>query len=674
MINEEDRDNTESKHTQKGGASVTGGRKKRKKMKTTTTKTTTSTLASSKSSTSTTKSGKRVKKERKMRNEDGDVNDMKEEHNEGYAQGQKKRRRKKANNNNNKDYESESNASEGEGEGEVKMKHKTSSSKTSSSKTRTKQETGNDGRSDRRRSRGGEQREKEKASGHVASSDKSSRIQDKAKEDGNQESIDHYRVGTIVFFENCVEGFDDVTLVDIYEYYDQVVAVAGQLRLKHPTSVVVWSKPPYPEAIIGTDLEVLHQYLIMKYLIHDHGILVIQPELHQELLSRKTQMAYSSFVNFLINAVHEMVDCLIAYETSQLQMHVLPPKSTNKELVHTVLDLYQTQVGALAKTLSEGYRFTEGMSGGIDWLYPECSVIVNSRKYVQRCLPAPDELYPLLVTGLGGSGTHNIANSLRSMGVQVRHEMIDRDGSVCWFYGGNDVYAASSYPHHARLNPAESTLFSPRFSHVIQVIRCPMRQISSFTSHLPASYDFMRSQMKAMPTELVNKRRKVAFSRNESCPRGDACNLHFSALSWVYWNNHIHTYTDVIFHTENSTSLLDNICHYLSVKQGVIKCTHDMAVQETAGSSNTNLDQNGKPTNRFPLNVLKNMVGLADSWLPGHKRDTTFVRGSKAHELHREYSLADVASLDADLAKEIQQVSLLYGYDSPDVCHDEKLR
>jgi hypothetical protein len=243
------------------------------------------------------------------------------------------------------------------------------------------------------------------------------------------------------------------------------------------------------------------------------------------------------------------------------------------------------------------------------------------------------------------------------MGVHVKHEMLDRDGSVSWFYAGNDVYAASSYPHHARLDPLDSSFFSPRFSHIIQVIRCPMRQISSFTSHLPASYDFMRSQMHVMTTPLVEQRREVAFNKNEACQRGDTCNLHFSALSWVFWNNHIHSYTDVIFRTENTTSLLDNICHYLSIKQGVMKCTHDMAVS-------VRQQEDFKPTESNLLEWIQGLVGGKRSGI---------VSGSKAHDLHREYSLSDVASIDPGLAKEIQQVSLLYGYTSPDVCFDEYL-
>lgn len=122
-----------------------------------------------------------------------------------------------------------------------------------------------------------------------------------------------------------------------------------------------------------------------------------------------------------------------------------------------------------------------------------CRRFHNTRKYHPACMSRPAVLYPLLVTGLGGSGTHDLASRLRAEGCRIMHEEIQTDGSVSWFYAVNDVEAHTQYPHHAQLTNPTST--SPRFLHVYHLVRCPMQQISSFTTHLNASYDFIRKHV-----------------------------------------------------------------------------------------------------------------------------------------------------------------------------------
>lgn len=68
-------------------------------------------------------------------------------------------------------------------------------------------------------------------------------------------------------------------------------------------------------------------------------------------------------------------------------------------------------------------------------LPPSCQRVANSRKDEPGCLVAETEVaavtvYPLLVTGLGGSGTHEATTQLRSSGVDVAHEEIRPDGAV----------------------------------------------------------------------------------------------------------------------------------------------------------------------------------------------------------------------------------------------------
>ncbi len=84
-----------------------------------------------------------------------------------------------------------------------------------------------------------------------------------------------------------------------------------------------------------------------------------------------------------------------------------------------------------------------------------CAHLVYNRQYDSRCLPimrydhtqsgtwgyfrphsssssseADRGVLPLLVTGLGGCGSHSLSNTLRGAGYEVRHEGLDRDGAV----------------------------------------------------------------------------------------------------------------------------------------------------------------------------------------------------------------------------------------------------
>ena len=60
----------------------------------------------------------------------------------------------------------------------------------------------------------------------------------------------------------------------------------------------------------------------------------------------------------------------------------------------------------------------------------QCQRYVNTRKYQVGCMSPPSSLYPILITGLGGCGSHHIAQRLGRMGLQLPHEELGGDGSV----------------------------------------------------------------------------------------------------------------------------------------------------------------------------------------------------------------------------------------------------
>ena len=139
---------------------------------------------------------------------------------------------------------------------------------------------------------------------------------------------------------------------------------------------------------------------------------------------------------------------------------------------------------------------------------PVCRSLLNTRKYLKECHGPKATVYPLLITGLGGSGTHAVALRLREMGVDVDHEHIAAQGAVGWMYAVNDVISGLPYPFRGRL--ADSSDTSPRFEQVVHVVRCPMDQISSLTSHTRQSYDFIFRSMQAF--NLSSSDRDMAVS------------------------------------------------------------------------------------------------------------------------------------------------------------------
>lgn len=212
-----------------------------------------------------------------------------------------------------------------------------------------------------------------------------------------------------------------------------------------------------------------------------------------------------------------------------------------------------------------------------------CGALLNSRRYDDRCVPRPHALFPVLVTGLGGSGTHAVSDALSALGIDMPHERIGVHGSVCWQYAVNDALIGAKYPHHARLGGqrtgvtavTEGRVLSPRFLEVVQVTRPAMAQISSLTSHLPASYAFihrallvmleLRDLLKAEQSgeggalegdvyyasvvdsiSTARHKQTAKGGRNGGslrlCPRGGTCHLHFAAVAWLLWNAHVASY------------------------------------------------------------------------------------------------------------------------------------
>eukprot|EP01042_Synura_sphagnicola_P001717 gene1717-2015_t len=106
--------------------------------------------------------------------------------------------------------------------------------------------------------------------------------------------------------------------------------------------------------------------------------------------------------------------------------------------------------------------------------------------------------------------------------------------------------------------------FSPRFRSVVHLVRCPLRHIAAFTTHLNQSYRFVSAHMLSFPEPHVQLTASSPYlnslvdygAQSAHCVRGDGlCLMPFSALSWVYWNRHISSsYADHTWPVENLTA------------------------------------------------------------------------------------------------------------------------
>ena len=434
-------------------------------------------------------------------------------------------------------------------------------------------------------------------------------------------------------------------------FYDQVIAKVYHYRIAYPKSIIAWSKPRFHDHT-DSEVKVLHNYLIMKHLIHDNGIVVIQPEY------RFTYNEGSNNTSLLdiIKILERQVRCLLNFhESGAGGLKILANLEGDYE------DNWKHKVSTLAEDLSEDYNYRDcsyHKSTSDKWLHPMCSVVINSMKFDSKCLPHPKELFPLLVTGLGGSGSHSIANELKNRGLKIGHESIDVDGSVSWMYAVNDVFLKKDFPHHAKeLNSKlmkynglmKRSIFSPRFHKVIHVVRCPLLHISSFTSHLSDSYAFIQALYESKATHVVSTKQnsahfiidthnqslkqkfdfqKYRYNFNSKCKRGDSCNLAFSTLSWLIWNNHIDKYADITFKIENSTALIDYICTYLSHKFSHAKCS------------------------------------------PAGTEFRNWFKGSTHHKVHKEYRLSNIALSTPDLVEGVLYQAKLYGYTNKKSNHE----
>ena len=379
----------------------------------------------------------------------------------------------------------------------------------------------------------------------------------------------------VLILDFTYEDFTYQTLNRLYSHFDDIKKMATLLLpiLQVSNTVLLISCFPKTDFERMTneerEIDLLKEYLLVKYLVHDHHI-----------------------VHF--------------------------PKKSSKTMLEDYI--------ALAKEFSLVHdRNSEALTN-------KCSSLLNTRKYSQDCMPLPFHRMKFLVTGLGGAGTHEITNTLQSMQINALHESIplmhanaeSLDVSVCWFYAVNDVFSGIEYPHHAKLQGslAQHGFLNPRFQTIIHVIRNPLQHISSFTSHLTQSYQFIVSSM-ASDNLLGKDILKKAFLGTQTCARGKACKLLMAMVAWVLWNYHVSTQADYTFRIDSDYEEREMYDLFSKFAQ----------------------------TQNSPKTLLNGKRAI----------------GSIAHKHHQEYSYRDLFVEDAVVFRIIQKMATKYKYSVPEI-------
>ena len=144
----------------------------------------------------------------------------------------------------------------------------------------------------------------------------------------------------------------------------------------------------------------------------------------------------------------------------------------------------------------------------------ECDALLNTRKFSAACLVHPGRPpSPLLITATGGSGTTELSQKLKDLGVHVAHQRF-ASVTISWQHAVNDVFIRHAYPGgactSAHAPPRSSSLVSPRFRRVVHLVRCPLHAIGALSTHRCVSaHTFVRNStgLPLLPPSAIAEKR-----------------------------------------------------------------------------------------------------------------------------------------------------------------------
>ena len=241
---------------------------------------------------------------------------------------------------------------------------------------------------------------------------------------------------TVVVYQSCTPHlFPRVSHHNIYEYYDSIIACGRILSAAFPDDIIAWqvpsmvigtiTKPSCDNEAIQEDLGVLHKFLIDRH-VRSSGIIVLvpSPDAKKRCCNHGFDRVGQSTSTKLNEQTYSTIMDDLAREFLRLSSIISNPYSDN-ERIHDA-----NWCTSMLKKIKMDQKHLMNPSVEHDDLSPLCSKYVFTRKFQPHCHPPSSEVRAVLVTGLGGSGTHFIANHLRSLGYRLHHEGLDDDGAV----------------------------------------------------------------------------------------------------------------------------------------------------------------------------------------------------------------------------------------------------
>jgi len=144
-----------------------------------------------------------------------------------------------------------------------------------------------------------------------------------------------------------------------------------------------------------------------------------------------------------------------------------------------------------------------------------------------------NEHYKILVTGCGRSGTKYIASVLQSMGLDVPHEDLGKDGAASWCMAVDSVEA-----------PWGRGRRGATFDAIFHQVRHPLKVIPSLSTFTPPSWEFIE---KYIP-----------------CPASDPTILR-AAKYYYYWNLEAEKIAQWRYQVEEFPEVFDEFCRRINM-------------------------------------------------------------------------------------------------------------
>jgi hypothetical protein len=196
----------------------------------------------------------------------------------------------------------------------------------------------------------------------------------------------------IYVLNSCTGNWEgSSSLLGVYSFMDGVVSCAKIAAIQHPDAVLAWRLTEWKSAEV--EIQELFYFALYQYMVDACGLLV-----------------------FVVPRSSSDVEEQQLLAVQQLQLTARHhPAPTIDEVAKRIVDFQRI---SLARYIVPGV------------ITRRCGILLYTRKHDPFCHPARTLAYPLLISGLGGAGTHYAAQQLASDGWRVRHEELDVDGAV----------------------------------------------------------------------------------------------------------------------------------------------------------------------------------------------------------------------------------------------------